>query len=464
MENTAVKRRGTLKARWIDVVAIAFLGLLALTQFLPPAQSQSFHRDEARWIHRAVYLRELRHPLSAYWDEANWQGGGSSLDERYRLRGQPPLGSYLFGVGLLLQGRDLTTNGFWNMDRDANWNILNGNGPAIADLVAARRTNAVIGALTVVAVYALGRRLTNPVGGFAGATLLVFHPLMIEVASHAGSDTLLALMLSLAALATAALTERPTWPRALMLGVLLGLGGATKLTPLLISLPLAIWGVAFLGGLLVERQPRRAALQRALGWRLLSLPLVAWGVFVATYPYLWSNPIASTRDMFQFRADGMNLQAAIFPNTAVGSPVEAMGRVGRKLGTDFTALGRFAVWLQEETGHLVDTRGIELALAVAGGVILLGLAIGRGPHSAPMLVGLLFGAQTAMTIVGMRADFFRYHVPVLVVAAVCTGVLAGTLWGWRGMISGLYRTRVVAQRNAQARAPHQAISESAHPS
>jgi hypothetical protein len=44
------------------------------------------------------------------------------------------------------------------------------------------------------------------------------------------------------------------------------------------------------------------------------------------------------------------------------------------------------------------------------------------------LAAVVMGAQVGTVVVGMRADFQRYLVPVLIVAAVCGGVLAGQIW------------------------------------
>lgn len=93
--------------------------------------------------------------------------------------------------------------------------------PTQVDLSAGRRTNAIVGAFAVGIVYLLGRWLTTRLGGVVGAVMLAFHPLMIQVSSQALADTFL--VLALTALAACWLAYRPTWPRALLLGALLGL-------------------------------------------------------------------------------------------------------------------------------------------------------------------------------------------------------------------------------------------------
>ena len=190
------------------------------------------------------------------------------------MLGQPPLGSYLMGLGLTLQGRDLDTNGFYDFHFGQDWNWRHGNMPDEADLAAARRTNSVVGALIAVSVYLIARGLSNAVAGIAAAALLVPHPLSIYLSSLAGSDALVTLLVALAALVAMALANRPTWPRAILLGVLLGLGGSAKLSPLALAILLAAAGMV----LVIHGWRGSGAGARhdgRLGWRLLVQPPLA---------------------------------------------------------------------------------------------------------------------------------------------------------------------------------------------
>ncbi len=109
---------GATRLRLVHSLISTALFFLACWQFFGALGDRPMHRDETRWIHRAAYIRELMHPFSNYWDEETWIANGDTLDERYRLRAQPPMGSYVTGIGFLLQGQDLPNIGFWNMDQD----------------------------------------------------------------------------------------------------------------------------------------------------------------------------------------------------------------------------------------------------------------------------------------------------------------------------------------------------------
>ena len=168
--NSWRSRTPLLTIRLAVLLPILLFGF-SLYQNLSNMDTVDFHRDEARWINRAYFLEDLAHPFSDTWSDY------------YTTRGQPPLGNYLMGLGLLLQGRDLDTNRVWDFHYDEEWNIINGAMPEDADLIAGRRTNAVVGALVVVCVYAMASRLTNRFGGFAAGLLLSLHPLHLRLSS-----------------------------------------------------------------------------------------------------------------------------------------------------------------------------------------------------------------------------------------------------------------------------------------
>ncbi len=407
-------------------IAIAIF-VLALWQNLAQVPETPFNPDESRWLHRAHYLRDVIHPFGA-----TWQPG-------YLTRGQPPLGSYATGIGLIAQGRDLDTNGSWIYTcqegvcrpnfQEWTMNVAAGNMPSAADLEAGRRTSAVAGALTALVVYVLGARLTNRSGGIAGALLLAVHPFQAYISSLATADALLGLLLALAGLAAARLAARPSWGRALLVGALLGLGGAAKLSPLLTAVPVAGLGAALLTPAVRSRvrrggwstSPRRDPL--AVG--LIAAPLVAFLVFVAVDPYLWQDPIGRTVDLFAFRAQEMRAQGKDWPALAVPTRADALRRIGATLGADSDATSRVAEGVLRRAGVNRDVPPLDLPLAIVGAEVLLALAVSRGVRSPQVLVLVLLGTQAAITVAGMRSGFDRYLVPIALFAAVAGGVLVG---------------------------------------
>jgi hypothetical protein len=401
-------------SRWDAPLAVLVFAV-SLWVNLGAVATTEFHRDEARWIHRARFISELSDPRGAYWQESEL------------TLGQPPLGSYVTGLGLLVQGRDLNTNGFYNFHFSEGWNQRHGNVPDEEDLAAARRTNSVIGALIVASVYLIASSLVNPVAGLAGAALLIPHPLAIYLSSLGGSDALVTLLVAWSTLAAMALAHRPTWPRAILLGVLLGLGGSAKLSPLGLAIPLAAAGVvlAYQGW----RGSSPAALHDgSLGWKLLSLAPIATATFIASYPYLWPDPIRRTLLLVQFRAVEMQNQGEIWQELDISGPIDALGRIGHWLGDVDSVTGQGIDAVARLFGLSWKPMGFDLVLAVIGAEILLYLAIQHGLGSRWAMAALVLGGEVALIVVGMRADFSRYLYPVLVGTAVCGGLVPGVLW------------------------------------
>ena len=402
------------RGAWNWVIAVALFAV-ALGQYVSNVQTTDFHRDEPRWIHRARFLEQAFNPLSAYW-----------MDQDI-TQGQPPLGSYVTGLGLLLQGRGVETNEFWSFHFSEAWNIRHGRMPDPEDHIAARQTNSVIGALIVVGVFFIGQQLINRVAGIIGALLLVPHPLVNYLSSLGGSDALLTLLVIWSTLAAIALAKRPTWSRAALLGVLLGLGGATKLSPLVIALPLAAFGVLLIAGAtrLTGSEAHRVA---AIGWRLAPQPAIAFATFIFVYPYLWPDPIGRTITLFAYRAREMESQGRIWADLDVPNSAAAIGRIGYWLGdfesTSTVVATTVAGWL----GVLWQPGGIDPLFALVGALVLAYLVIRNGLASPQALAAAVMAAQVASVVVGMRADFHRYMLPVLVIFAVCGGLFAGQIW------------------------------------
>ena len=423
-------------------IALLLFGL-ALWYNLSHVTTTNFHRDEARWIHRARFAAQLSDPLGDYWHD------------RDLMRGQPPVGSYLMGVGLLAQGRDTETNGLWNFSKGDLWNQWQGRVPVREDLIAARRTDSVVGALIAVVAFIIARRLSNRVAGVAAALLLIPHPLSVYLSSLAGSDAILTLWVGLAALTAILLADRPTWTRALLLGALLGLGGATKLSPLLVALPLAGLGLLLLiRGWRRHADPRPDDRQWRLGWMLLSQPATAAATFIAAYPYLWADPVGRSWALFQFRAQEMEGQGEIWTNLAVDSRIEALGRVGYWLAEFHSTTGWLATTVAAWFGQVWRPIGIDLLLAIVGVEMLLVLVVRHGFGSPYALAAAVLGGQVALIVLGMRADFERYMYPVLLAAAVCGGLAIGTLWRGAGLLWRRWHTRrAIPPLPATQRAP-----------
>lgn len=407
----------------LDIVLTVFFVTLSLLINAWQVQETETHPDESRWMNRAYYARELRDPFGPTWQEY-----ATTI-------GQPALGSIVMGIGLAIQGEPLDSVAVWDFAYGRDWNIRAGTYPDDELRYAARHTNVVIGALVTGAIYVLGRLLTNRVGGGIAAMFIAWHPLHILLSTQALSDQTLSLMLALIFIAGWAFAKRPTWARAIMLGVLLGLGGSVKLTPLLLAGPLAVFG-------LIRWWLDRDADARRYAMMLLAQPIIAFSTFVLSYPYLWPDPIGRTWTLFAFRAQEMESQSRAWPETLVTSPLDSLARFGQYLTEGNSTSGRILAIVYDVLG--IETplphpdyemlgvermpAGFDFVPAAAGIVLLVWWVARRGFWTPAAMVALLMGAEAGALVIGMRTDFYRYHLPIVVIMAGSIAVSAGVAW------------------------------------
>jgi hypothetical protein len=335
-------------------------------------------------------------------------------------RGQPPLGSYAMGIGLLAQGRDLQTNTPWDYSQTWEQNIVLGHKPGPADLAAGRRTSAALVALTAVALIGVARVYLSIPWSIGAGALFAIHPFTSYIGSIAMSDALFGLLIALAAWAAAAFARCPSWRRAVLIGVLLGLGGSTKLSSLAVAAGLSLTGVlAFVAAAI--RRRRFAPDEAAYAVRSIVIAVVAALIFIASYPYLWPNPIAHTRHLFAFRVEEMAAQSSDWPVMAVPNRVEALRRVNVNFTERYNlSASLIALFGGAKTASMV--RQGEFLIPVLGLVLMAGMAVRDGPYSPSASVLAVLGGQVLITILGMRSEFDRYHVPMALLGAVAAAV------------------------------------------
>lgn len=408
------------------VMAALMVAMFALSFGLSNAHivDSSFHPDESRWVNRARYISNLRDPLGDEWSD------------KYLIRGQPPLGSYVIGLGLLLQGRDTDTNLPWVFTRDTAWNIAYGSMPSWDDLEAARRTNAVVGALAVALLCLALMRTVGPVGAVVGAGYLAVNPLHTYLSSTALSDETLALLMAAMALLMTWYADRPTWGKTIGLAALFGLGASVKLSPLILAVGFAGLALLLVSDRLLVRLPvvgrswerfigADGETRQRVGWMWLSLPLMTFAFFVLSYPYLWSNPIGRTRDLFEFRNFEMKNQARIWADRAVETRFDALVRIWRSVNSSYSSTDWGFQQIEQATGRDFSGHGLDMWLVVAATVGLGVLVLRFGVMSRVGLATLVLGMQFALIVGGLRVDFERYYLPPIVFFAFLTGVGAG---------------------------------------
>lgn len=441
------------------VLISLLLAFVSLKGSLREVERTNYFNDESRWINRANFIKEALHPFSSFWED------------RYIVRAQPPMGSYLIGLGLLAQGRDLNTNGPWifeyGFSPDISWNVIGGAMPSRDDLFAARRTNAVAGAIAVVALFLLVTHFTNWVGGAVGALFLAVNPLQLYLSSLGVSDELFMALFALAVLAALHFARAPSWPRAILLGLVIGMGTSTKLSPIFVGFALAGAGGLLIVQKYINRLPKIGPLWRAIpgtnlpgsartGWLLASVPLVGILFTFLTFPYLWPAPKTRTIFLFQYRASEMDSQAKIFPSAAIHNRWQAAVRVWRQFQNHYSTTEKYAHFLHGAAGNYIDQHGIDVPLALVGLVVLAVIVVRRGIMSPSFMAAFVLVCEGLVIFMALRVDFQRYYGPILFIFAVGVGVAIGQAWNgicqlaraierrWRGR-SGETHRRVAVE-------------------
>ncbi|MEJ7838768.1 MAG: hypothetical protein WKF81_08125 [Thermomicrobiales bacterium] len=416
------------------MVALAMF-VMAFAANLDHIDGTAFHPDESRWLNRAYFVDAITDPYGFVWQDY------------YLTRGQPPLGSYVIGLGQLVQGTSLNPNLVWDFFYGAsNWNQISGAAPDEENLESGRRTSAFIGALAVVTAYYITRRMTNRLGGFAAAFLIAWNGLSIRIGSQALSDQTLLLTLGLVFLAAFQMMKRPTWPCAIVLGICFGLGGSAKLTPLLLSLAAAgIGGLLLIRFLVIRLSPQQRKLDRSIAIKLILQPVIAFVAFVATYPYLWSDPIRRSWNLYNFRINEMDSQGRAFPSAKVNGFQDVFNRINNNgnLGGMQQTSARVIDWFNSLTGREYGyVLGLDLLIAAASLPFVLLIAMRYGLRSPHFLVSTLLGAEAALIVLGLRSDLYRYYLPLVFIMFICVGIMVGMVSGWLGRkVASLFHRR-----------------------
>jgi len=406
---------------YVILAAVVFVVALAIN--FNHVEKTELHPDETRWLNRAHYLDDFLDPFGPTWQDY------------YLTRGQPPGGSYLMGLGLLIQGQPRDTVGVWDFNygltwvrgEAPGWNELAGATPSEDVLLAGRRTNAVVGALVALLVFVVATQLTNSIGGLAAGLILANHPLQITLSTQALSDQLLALSLGVAFVAAYRFARNPNYGWALVMGIAIGVGGGTKLAPLALSFVLAGYGLVWLGWKWWSNRGSRSSWSnRKFGLLLVAQPVIAGVTFVAMYPYLWVSPLTNSLHLLDFRRTEMASQARILPHARVEDPLGAFQRYGQQLDAAYSSTRDAIASLGSAINRdFSGATSLDLMIGAIGAILIIRMVIQYGLWSPQALVILLMAAEVGAVTVGLGVDFYRYYLPVLLVVCILIGVAVG---------------------------------------
>lgn len=153
-----------------DTEILLLIGVFvgSLLPMIIALDGMSFHGDESHWISEGIV--DVRLILQGKFDDPFWFTGPDWY--------QPPIAKYLIGFTLLLFG---VNEGLW-----AYWGM--GEIPPNYVLAISRLPIAVMGALSCVLIFLLGKELKDRWTGIIASVFLAFHPLWLSSSRRAMSD------------------------------------------------------------------------------------------------------------------------------------------------------------------------------------------------------------------------------------------------------------------------------------
>jgi hypothetical protein len=260
-----------------------------------------------------------------------------------------------------------------------------------------RSIMALLGALTVIPVFMLTRRVSGGGAGLAAAALVAVSPTLIAKSRVIEVDVTLTLLVACGLLAALRLSEGLTLRRALVAGVVTGLATTAKYPGVVLVVPCVI---AIALGARAGRGASARPVARAIAWPVacaaFGVALLA-AVFVVS-PYLFLDFRSALADL------------------AVEREHMRLGHFGSDLGP--TWMSYLGTWFGGVAGPTV---------ALASGAALILFLARRRPAWAVIAGGFVIAYAALLSSFAMKAD--RYLLPLLPAAIVFACALAAELCG-----------------------------------
>lgn len=302
-----------------------------------------------------------------------------------------------------------------------------------------RSIMALIGALTVIPMFALGRRISGPGPGLAAAALVAVSTPLIAKSQVIEVDVTLTLLVAWGLLAALRLSEGLTLRRAMVAGLVTGLAATAKYPGVVLAVPCAVAiaigaraarpsaGPAASAG----RDRARRGLDPAITWPLsyAAFGAALLAAVLAVSPYLILDHRSALADL-------------------------AVEREHMRLGHFGTDLG--PTWMSYLRSWFGAVAGPTLALASA--VALVVFLVRRRPAWSLIVASFVVAYAVLVSSFAMKAD--RYLLPLLPAAIVFACALAAEMCA---RLAGAAAARAGTRADRRARAGKGARAEGARP-
>lgn len=384
--------------------------------------------DEIYWIGQAYYYHLAIEQME--WAHPDWR--------LLPARENPPLGKYVIGLGLQLNGLSVTNVDWlgvyyhiiykgWGQgrEREQPQAVLDRMQPAVRELfvnhehfeypveyaTTARAVMLAFGVLSVVTVFVLTSLYTSSLTAFLAALLFSLHPAVILSYTEVGVD-ILAIAFSLLAVVHFVLIERRIWRRSAhpdLFRVLVCVGGGLSLA-FAVGSKLNAVVVGLLGALLclffiVSFLRHHSSEARESGAAMFVLLVISFLVFVGSNPVNYPNPVAGLWAGYADPQRMLEIQKAVLP-----APLQTWGE-------------RF-----QAIAELTALHWALFGLIVAAFMVQV-IAAGRGGRPLPVIALWWLIALAAVTA-WLPFARPRYAVPVIAPGVILVAGAGERLFAW----------------------------------
>ncbi len=243
------------RTRFSDLLIALLLSLLAFTSVVMTYNGFGHSWDEALYLRPAERAAAWMVGVINLGDDVMLQHDAVDRHWGRFLDGHDPLHPEVAPVPKLLIGAGLTYLKDFVND----------------PMIAMRLPHALLFGLTVGLLFLLGTREYGRIGGFAAALMYALMPRVFGHAHIAASETPLTFFIVLTVYCF--LVSNRFWPFALFTGVAFGLAVATKVSALMLPIPLMIWGQLYK--------------RRDYASNIFAMAFIAPVIMLAVWPWLW---------------------------------------------------------------------------------------------------------------------------------------------------------------------------------
>jgi 4-amino-4-deoxy-L-arabinose transferase-like glycosyltransferase len=384
-----------MKAVWYAAIVL----LIAAAMFRVAATHRVFSQTSDEPVHIAAGLRYI-------------QFGDCAFDIEH-----PPLARVLAAFPFALAPISPPPGG-WIAEGNA---ILNWRGDYLGNLARARSGNLLFLAIAMIVVALWTRRAFGDAAAICATAMMAVLPPILGNAGLATTDMAVAAMLPAALYATSRWMDEPSWPRAIVAGIVIGLGLLTKYS-FLVFFPL---GVLVLFGVRRKRPTANGAAA------LLIALLVVW----AAYFFDFESPRRALPQGAEmaFHAYQGPLSVLVPESVAdvpMAAPLYALGILEVKFhnerGHEAFLLGRYSRygwWYYFPVVLFFKTPIAFLILAAYGAAI----AWRRARELALLPLAVLLPAMASTIDIGVR-----HILPIYPLLAILAGAALVAIWSrWR---------------------------------